>query len=646
MAKWRNGRRSPWIPPIHGSSDPREMGKAFEDRFFHFPSPAKPTLTLLGTPAPKRPFYEVTQNEVTHALKHTSNKSTPGPSGIGYKLVKWAFDAHPDFIIDIYNAALRWGHHPWTTAKVVIIPKPNKADYSKAKAYRPVSLLECFRKVLEKIVANRFTSDSNLHHILPPSQFGSRPYHLATDACTLLRYKASTTINSGRIGGCLLFDISHFFDHLDPSFTTCVLHHLGVDDFTINWVKDFMTRRRITISFNNHLTDDINPDLGTPQGSPLSPTLSALVTGPILRLSETWDDTDLTLYVDDGNIFASSPTYQATAAKLTKATNQVFFWLQESGFNVDNNKCEVMFFHPKRTRKHEEKHGTPPPTLKLHLPNGSEIDIRPKPSIRYLGVFFTLRLDWMTHMKILSTQARSLVKGLGVLGNSIRGFHLIAWQKIFISVILPVLTYSCQVWFWDVSQVSLINTLQVAQNEACRKLAGTFHTTPVDFTHSLLAIPPIRYRLRHLLRSQGQRLALQPPTCLLRNPSHTRKVTLIPHHIPTAPILPPVAETPPFISVFPFPKHPASPPWSHPRVTLHHRSKNTTPSQQALIKLTDTTIFLASAPFHIPKLYLHIFAIYKDTRLHISDYCTASSPMASLLLAATSSLKRVGDCPE
>jgi hypothetical protein len=78
----------------------------------------------------------------------------------------------------------------------------------------------------------------------------------------------------------------------------------------------------------------------------------------------------------------------------------------------------------------------------------------------------------------------------------------------------------------------------------------------------------------------------------------------------------------------------------------HHCSKNTTPSLNALKNLHDTTIFLSSTPFHIPKLYLHIFAIYNDTHLTIYDYCIASSLTSLLLLTATSSLKRVGDCPE
>ena len=454
------------------------------------------------------------------------------------------------------------------------------------------------------------------------------------------------TVNLGRIGGTLLFDISRFFDHLDPSFTAQVLQHLGIDDHMIAWVRDFMTRREITMSFNNHCTNNIHPELETPQGSPLSPILSALVTGPILRLAEAWEDTDLTLYVDDENIFASSPTYHATADKLTKAARHVFSWLRDSGFSVDQDKCEVMFFHLKLTPKHKVRYGSPPRTIKLQLPDNTKITIKPTSTLRYLGVFFTPHLNWTTHVKIMSTHAQSIVKGLGVLGNSIRGFHLVSWRKIFISVILPVLTYGCQVWFRDVSQVALVKTLQVAQNEAYCKLAGTFHTTPTSMIHSLLSIPPILFRLRHLLRTQGHRLASQPPSCLLCNPITTRKVTLLPSHTPVTPILPPIADTPPMNTVFSFLNHPATPPWSHDRVTLYHRSKVTTLSLNTLKTLTDTTIFLSSAPFHISKLYLHIFAIYNNTHLIISNYCIASSPMSSLLLATTSSLKRVGDHPE
>ena len=336
--------------------------------------------------------------------------------------------------------------------------------------------------------------------------------------------------------------------------------------------------------------------------------------------------------------------YNATANKLTKVANHIFSWLCDSGFTIDPDKCEAMFFHPRTTQGN--LYGSPPANITLQLPDNLPIIIKPSTSLWYLGVFFTPHLNWMAHVKIMSTHTQSLVKGLGILGNSIRGFHLLNWQKIFISVILPILTYGCQVWFYDISQITLIQTLQVTQNEACQKLASIFHTTPVTMTHSLLSIPPICFHLQSLLQSQGHHLASQPPSCLLQNPHLTRKVTLIPSHVPTTPLLPAIADTPPMNPIFTFPNHPATPPWSHPHATLHQRSKNTTPAHNALKNLSNTTIFLSSTPFHIPKVYLHIFAIYDHNTLIIYDYCTTSSPTYSLLLATTSLLRRLGDHPE
>jgi hypothetical protein len=40
---------------------------------------------------------------------------------------------------------------------MVVIPKPNKPDYSNPKAYRPIALLNCLGKVLEKLMASRLS---------------------------------------------------------------------------------------------------------------------------------------------------------------------------------------------------------------------------------------------------------------------------------------------------------------------------------------------------------------------------------------------------------------------------------------------------------------------------------------------------------
>jgi len=112
-------------------------------------------------------FAAISHKEIVHNLATTSNKSALGPTGITYKLLKWCHAAAPDQLTTLFNAAISLGHHPWRSATVVPIPKPGKIDYWVAKASRPISLLECCGKLLEKIVAKRILLDAARFHLLP-----------------------------------------------------------------------------------------------------------------------------------------------------------------------------------------------------------------------------------------------------------------------------------------------------------------------------------------------------------------------------------------------------------------------------------------------------------------------------------------------
>jgi hypothetical protein len=51
------------------------------------------------------------------------------------------------------------------------------------------------------------------------------------------------------------------------------------------------------------------------QGSPLSPILSALYAANLLNTAKQWEHSDLTMYVDDRAIYATSCTMNAAAMK-------------------------------------------------------------------------------------------------------------------------------------------------------------------------------------------------------------------------------------------------------------------------------------------------------------------------------------------
>ena len=61
----------------------------------------------------------------------------------------------------------------WRNAKIILLKKPNKGDYTVAKAWRPISLLSRLGKVLESVVAERISHAVETCGLLPTNHFGA-----------------------------------------------------------------------------------------------------------------------------------------------------------------------------------------------------------------------------------------------------------------------------------------------------------------------------------------------------------------------------------------------------------------------------------------------------------------------------------------
>ncbi len=100
---------------------------------------------------------ELEDIEIESAIFSSNNKKAPGGDSIGFALVKRAYSLVSGLFNKLYKACFRLGYHPraWRNAVGIILPKPNKPDYSAPKTYRIISLLNCLRKVLEKVFVSR-----------------------------------------------------------------------------------------------------------------------------------------------------------------------------------------------------------------------------------------------------------------------------------------------------------------------------------------------------------------------------------------------------------------------------------------------------------------------------------------------------------
>jgi hypothetical protein len=232
----------------------------------------------------------------------------------------------PEVLTELFNMCLDTGTHPWKHTTIVILNKPNKPDYSAPKVYRPIALMECMGKVLERIVAKRVNNDIEEHGLLSMSQFGSRPAHCAVDAVVTLVHRIQATWATNNAGVLLLFDISGFFDNVNLERVAHILGNLGFPENVRKWMLSFLQGRTTTLQIGDHTSDPFPINNGTPQGSPLSP-ISALYTASLLNIAKTWVHKDLTLYMDDGAIYATLATTMAATEAALDGYKEVLGWL-------------------------------------------------------------------------------------------------------------------------------------------------------------------------------------------------------------------------------------------------------------------------------------------------------------------------------
>ena len=315
LNSWYRGVRRTYSPSLvrpDGSptSDTSEKCQLLLDAWFPPPAPIPGSFRCdFSSPLPStRPFPSVTHLEISDALRGTSSTSAPGHSGLNYKVLKWAFIVAPDELASIVRASIHLGvHHPlWKKAVIVSIPKANKKSYALPRSHRPIQLLECLGKLVEKVVAKRLLFDAGKHRLMPFTQFGGRSHASCLDAGLALTHDIESARSAGLVSSFLALDIKGFFDHVNHARLVHTLWEMGFPRQICSWVLSFLSDRSASVHLDDYSSPFALINVGVPQGSPVSPVLACLYAAPVIRqltdnpiLSSVNLPTSPRSYVDD-----------------------------------------------------------------------------------------------------------------------------------------------------------------------------------------------------------------------------------------------------------------------------------------------------------------------------------------------------------
>lgn len=381
-------------------------------------------------------FPPITVIDIRNAILRTAS-TAPGIDEIPTLILKAAWPQIERYVLTLFQGCLRCGHHPapFRSAILAIIPKPNKADRTSPRAYRPIALLSVLGKGLERLLARKMAWLAISLQILSSQQFGALPLRSSTDLTTCLTHDVEAALSKGLKTTLLTMDVKGAFDGVLPGRLARRLREQGWPDNLVRWVQSFTTDRSVRIRLDGSTGPDTPIQCGLPQGSPISPILFMLYIAPLF-----WLGTPVKRfgYADDVALIQTSTSLEENCEKLQADLQEALRWGDSEGITFDPQKSELLHFTRSSKDSHRPLPGVTAGTHAITEGNGP---------LRWLGVYFDRGLRFTAHAQILSAKALIVSNALQSLGKTTRGVSPILLYRAVTATILKKCYFAAETWW-------------------------------------------------------------------------------------------------------------------------------------------------------------------------------------------------------
>jgi hypothetical protein len=399
------------------------------------------------------------------------NKACP-PSDISPFILKNCRSSLTPHLTFIFNQSISTGTVPIQWKKANVVPIFKKGDRSNVKNYRPVSLLPCASKVMERCLFNY------LYPFIAPFLHDMQHGFMKHRSCTTQLLKCYHSI--GRIldeGGqidVIYLDFSKAFDSVPHNYLLFKLETLyGISGVVLDWFRNYLSDRVQRVVIEGEESAWAHVTSGVPQGSILGPLLFLLFINDMPRAVVS---SFIALFADDSKVYMSINSHQ-DCELLQKDLNELLNWSKTWGMLFNPSKCKLLSI----TRSHT------PVNFNYNLDG---VILERVGQFKDLGVVFNHNLSFTSHIDSLIAKCNRVC---GMIKRSV-GYH--APQKVklqlFKSLARPILEYSSQVW--SPSTKRDINLIESVQRSMTKYICNDFNEMSYSSRLNELHILPLSYR--------------------------------------------------------------------------------------------------------------------------------------------------------
>ncbi len=374
----------------------------------------------------------ITGPKVNAAFKSFGDFKAAGPDEIPPIALKKLDHNHTEVLILLYKLSLATGKIPggWRQMRVVFIPKAGKADYTVAKAYRPITLSNFILKGLERIIQWYI-----LEHVITRPLNNQHAYTKGRSCETAL----STFINdveksiySGEYLLAVSLDCSGAFDSIKFEAAQEGMRKKNFPENINKWYTNLLKGRLVATEIQG-ITAQVHPARGSPQGGVLSPLIWNIVMDKFLN---KYGDGQIKAigYADDILLYVMGPDPTTLGELLQPGLDEVIVWGEENGLTFNPIKTTSVLFTRNRTKR-----ANPQIFLK-----GNKLELTN--SFKYLGIEIQRSLSWIKHVTQRTNKCTFLLNKCRAIIATKWGLTPARIEWIHKAIIRPKITYGALVW--------------------------------------------------------------------------------------------------------------------------------------------------------------------------------------------------------
>ena len=406
----------------------------------------------------------VTKSELQTAFQSLQSNKSAGVDEISVNVVKHVFDIIESPLHHIFDLSLKTGKFPYKLKIARVTPIFKSGDDSNVTNYRPISVLPCFSKLLERIMYNRLYKHLTENDMLYSKQFGFQKRHSTDHAVIELINDITNAFDNNCFSLGVFIDLSKAFDTVNHDILMTKLEHYGIKNKNLLWFRDYLTNRKQCIYYGTNTTLQKRISCGVPQGSILGPLLFLLY---INDLHSTSTLLNFILFADDSNLFYSHKDIKTLFKIVNEELIKVDEWFKSNKLSLNIKKTKyTLFFKP-----------TKADDIPFKLPNFliNDTPIERQTSMKFLGVLLDENLSWRSHIQTIENK---ISKNIAMLYKVKALLNLKSLKSLYFCFVHSYLTY-CNI-AWASTNHTKLKKLYNKQKHACRVIFGADRSTPSE----------------------------------------------------------------------------------------------------------------------------------------------------------------------